>query len=115
MLYQEIASQKIKYFKKIAYLEKLIEQVKGEKAQLHVIIETQKQNFSYQQTQMENKHQAEMRELREKHARGDAPLFQEKLNSYKQDFTKANLLIAEERYLDLKNRPYEQLSLKEYI
>ena len=27
MLYQEIASQKIKYFKKIAYLEKLIEQV----------------------------------------------------------------------------------------
>ena len=42
MLYQEIASQKIKYFKKIAHLEKLIEQVKGEKAQLHVIIETQK-------------------------------------------------------------------------
>ena len=26
---------------------KLIEQVKGEKAQLHVIIETQKQNFNY--------------------------------------------------------------------
>ena len=42
VLYQEIASQKIKYFKKIAHLEKLIEQVKGEKAQLHVIIETQK-------------------------------------------------------------------------
>ena len=47
VLYQEIASQKIKYFKKIAHLEKLIEQVKGEKAQLHVIIETQKQNFNY--------------------------------------------------------------------
>ena len=31
-LYQEIASQKIKYFKKIAHLEKLIEQVKGEKS-----------------------------------------------------------------------------------
>lgn len=32
VLYQEIASQKIKYFKKIANLEKMIEQVKGEKA-----------------------------------------------------------------------------------
>jgi hypothetical protein len=47
-LYQEIASQKIKYFRKIANLEKLIEVVKGEKAQLSVIIETQKQNFGYQ-------------------------------------------------------------------
>lgn len=56
-----------------------------------------------------------MRDLREKHARGDAPLFQEKLNSYKQDFSKANLLIAEERYLDLKNKPYDHLSLKDFI
>lgn len=55
-LYQEIASQKIKYFKKIAHLEKLIEQVKGEKSQLAVIIETQKQNFLYQHQQQENKH-----------------------------------------------------------
>ena len=115
MLYQEIASQKIKYFQKIAYLEKLIEQVKGEKAQLTVIIETQKQNFGYQQTQMENKHQAELREIREKHARGDVPLFQEKLNSYKQEFTKANLLLPEETYIELKNRPYERLSLKEFV
>lgn len=115
MLYQEIASQKIKYFKKIAYLEKLIEQVKGEKAQLHVIIETQKQNFGYQQTQLENKHQAELRDLREKHARGDVPMFQEKLAKYKQDFTKANLLVPEETYIDLKNKPYDQVSLKEFI
>ena len=42
LLYKEIAGQKIKYFKKIAQLEKLIEQTKGEKAQLAVIIETQK-------------------------------------------------------------------------
>lgn len=40
LLYREIAAQKIKYFKKIAQLEKLIEQTKGEKAQLAVIIET---------------------------------------------------------------------------
>jgi len=32
LLYKEIACQKIKYFKKIAQLEKLIEQSKGEKA-----------------------------------------------------------------------------------
>jgi len=56
ILYQEIASQKIKYFRKIAHLEKLIEVVKGEKAQLTVIIETQKQNFGYQSAQMEQKH-----------------------------------------------------------
>lgn len=55
--YQEIASQKIKYFKKISHLEKLIEQVKGEKSQLAVIIETQKQNFLYQHQQQESKHQ----------------------------------------------------------
>ena len=32
LLYKEIAGQIIKYFKKIAQLEKLIEQSKGEKA-----------------------------------------------------------------------------------
>ena len=53
--------------------------------------------------------------MRERHARGDVPLFQEKLNSYKQDFNKANLLVAEETYIDLKNRTYEELSLKEFI
>lgn len=53
--------------------------------------------------------------MREKHARGEAPLFQEKLASYKQDFSKANLLVPEETYIDYKNRPYEHLSLKEYV
>lgn len=64
---------------------------------------------------MENKHQAELRDLREKHARGDVPLFQEKLANYKKEFSKANLLVAEETYIDLKNKPYEQTSLKEFI
>ena len=80
-----------------------------------MIIETQKQNFTYQQTQLDNKHQAELRDMREKHARGDVPLFQEKLNAYKQDFSKANLLVPEETYIDLKNKPYEHQSLKEFI
>lgn len=53
--------------------------------------------------------------MREKHARGDVPLFKEKLNSYKQEFSKANLLVAEESYIDLKNKHYEHLSLKEFI
>ena len=42
-------------------------------------------------------------------------LFQEKLNAYKQDFSKANLLVPEETYIDLKNKPYEHQSLKEFI
>ena len=53
--------------------------------------------------------------MREKHARGDVPMFQEKLAKYKQDFTKANLLVPEETYIDLKNKPYDQVSLKEFI
>ena len=53
--------------------------------------------------------------MREKHARGDVPLFREKLNSYKQEFSKANLLVAEESYIDLKNKHYDHLSLKEFI
>ncbi len=64
---------------------------------------------------MENKHQADLRDLREKHARGDVPLFQEKLNAYKQEFTKANLLLSEETYIEMKSWPYEQLSLKEFV
>jgi len=115
MLYQEIASQKIKYFKKISHLEKLIEQVKGEKAQLCVIIETQKQNFNYQATQLESKHQLQMREIREKHAKGEVPLFKEKLDAYKKEFTKHNLVIPEESYIELKSKPDHLQSLKEFI
>lgn len=40
-----------------------------------MIIETQKQNFGYQQTQAENKHKKELQDMREKHARGEVPLF----------------------------------------
>ena len=42
-------------------------------------------------------------------------MFQEKLAKYKQDFNKANLLVPEETYIDLKNKPYDQVSLKEFI
>ena len=115
MLYKEIAAQKIKYFKKIAQLEKLIEQTKGEKSQLAVIIETQKQNFHFQQTQLEAKHQQQMKDLRDLHAKGDVPLFKEKLESYKQEFSKHNLVIPEETYVEIKAKPEAIQSFKEFV
>ena len=115
MLYKEIAAQKIKYFKKIAQLEKLIEQTKGEKSQLAVIIETQKQNFHFQQTQLEAKHQQQMKDLRDLHAKGDVPLFKEKLESYKQEFSKHNLVIPEENYVEIKAKPEAIQSFKEFV
>ena len=113
--YQEIANQKIKYFKKIAQLERLIEQSKSEKAQLAVIIETQKQNFHFQQTQLEQKHQSQLRELRDKHAKGEVPMFKEKLDAYKSEFSKHQLVVAEETYVELKARPEQHQSLKEFV
>lgn len=89
--------------------------MKGEKAQLNVIIETQKQNFNYQTSQLEQKHQGQLRDLREKHARGEVPMFKEKLDSYKQEFTKQNLVVAEETYIELKSKQEHTLSLKEFI
>lgn len=112
-LYQEIANQKIKYFKKIANLEKLIEQTRSEKAQLSVIIETQKQNHSYQLQQQEIKHLSTLKEVRDKYAKGEVPLFQEKLESYKSEFSKQSLVISEEAYIATKANP--NCSLKEFI
>ena len=114
-MYQEIAAQKIKYFKKIAHLEKLMEQVKGEKSQLAVIIETQKQNFLYQHQQQEIKHQNQLKDLKDRQAKGEVPLFKEKLDSYKREFTKHNLVVSEETYVELKSTPEQSLSLKEFI
>ena len=56
-----------------------------------------------------------MRDLREKHARGEVPMFKEKLDSYKKEFTKQNLVVAEETYIELKAKQEHTLSLKEFI
>lgn len=53
--------------------------------------------------------------MREKHAKGEVPLFKEKLDSYKREFTKHNLVVAEETYIELKSTPEQSLSLKEFI
>ena len=56
-----------------------------------------------------------MRDLREKHARGEVPMFKEKLDAYKKEFTKQNLVVAEETYVELKSKQEHNLSLKEFV
>lgn len=47
--------------------------------------------------------------------KGDIPHFKEKLESYKREFTKHNLVLSEEAYVELKATPEGNLSLKEFI
>jgi uncharacterized membrane protein len=56
-----------------------------------------------------------MRDLRDKQAKGEIPLFQEKLNSYKSEFSKHSLVIADETYVELKAKPDQHQSLKEFV
>ena len=42
-------------------------------------------------------------------------MFKEKLDSYKQEFTKQNLVVAEETYIELKSKQEHTLSLKEFM
>ena len=42
-------------------------------------------------------------------------MFKEKLDNYKKEFTKHNLVVAEETYVELKNKQEHTLSLKEFI
>jgi uncharacterized membrane protein YesL len=63
--------------------------------------------------QQELKHQAALRDLRDKHAKGDVPMFKEKLEAYKQEFTKQTLVVSEEIYITLKSNL--NCSLKEFI
>jgi hypothetical protein len=46
-----------------------------------------------------------LKELRDKNAKGEVPLFKEKLDAYKTEFSKNNLVIAEETYVELKSKP----------
>jgi uncharacterized membrane protein YesL len=55
-----------------------------------------------------------MKELREKNAKGEVPLFKEKLEAYKQEFSKQSLIISEEQYIALKALGPNG-SLKEFI
>jgi len=54
-----------------------------------------------------------MRDLCDKHAKGDVPMFREKLEAYKQEFTKQSLVVSEEVYIALKSNL--NCSLKEFI
>ena len=52
----EMAAQKSKYARKLASMEKTLEQMRSEKNQLNNVLETQRQNFklAIQQTEMKN-------------------------------------------------------------
>jgi len=43
------------------------------------------------------------------------PNFKEKLDSYKKELNSQNILISEETYIELKSKPEEHRSLKEFI
>lgn len=43
------------------------------------------------------------------------PNFKEKLELYKKEFSTSSVLVSEETYVELKARPEEQRSLKEFI
>lgn len=47
--------------------------------------------------------------------KNEVPLFKEKLDSYKKEFAKHQLILAEESYIELKSKPEVHLSLKEFI
>jgi len=53
--------------------------------------------------------------MKDRQAKGDVPLFKEKLDAYKREFTKHNLVVSEEAYVELKATPEQSLSLKEFI
>lgn len=80
-----------------------------------MIIETQKQNFLFQQTQQEARHQQALKDLRELHAKGEVPHFKEKMDAYKQEFSKHNLVVAEETYVELKAKAETIQSFKEFV
>ena len=42
-------------------------------------------------------------------------MFKEKLDNYKKEFTKHNLVVAEETYIELRSKQDHDLSLKEFI
>ena len=53
--------------------------------------------------------------MKDRQAKGEVPLFKEKLDAYKREFTKHNLVVSEEDYVELKATPEQSLSLKEFI
>lgn len=46
-----------------------------------------------------------MKDLRDKNSKGEVPMFKEKLDSYKTEFSKHQLVVAEETYCELKAKP----------
>lgn len=53
--------------------------------------------------------------MKDRQIKGEVPLFKEKLDAYKREFTKHNLVVSEETYVELKATPEQSLSLKEFI
>ena len=56
-----------------------------------------------------------MRDLKDAHAKNEIPLFKEKIQSYKNDLKQQHLILSEEAYIELKNKPEHHLSLKEFV
>lgn len=111
-LLSEMAQQKSKFSKRMKDNEKLIEQLRSEKAQLAQVLETQRQNFKFALHQQELKSAQLLKELKSGDNLG-SHAFQEKLELYKQELGAHQLLISEEQYVELKHK--QNQSLKEFI
>lgn len=117
MLHAEIATQKSKYLKRMTNLERMLDQLKQEKRELQTVIETQKQSHKLEIMGKDQRYQEQFRELKDQQYKlqGQVPQFKEKLELYKKEFTQGNLLVGGETYVELKAKPEEQRSLKEFI
>ncbi len=117
LLQVENASLKSKFYRKITELEKMIEQQKGEKKQLQGVIQVQKQNYEFQLKEQEHNKQEVVRELRnqQKQLEAEAPQFKHKLEEMKLQLSGNSFDISEEAYVDIKGKPEERRSFKEWI
>lgn len=59
-------------------------------------------------------HLQDMKEQQTK-LQGQVPQFKEKMEQYKREISKENLIVSEETYIEIKSKNEEQRSLKEYI
>lgn len=111
----QTANLKAEYYKRVGDLERAIERLRREKKEAEASNLNQRKEYEIRLLQQKEVAKEEVLRAREEGGQlgQDAPLLRDKISTYKSGLK--NLLVSEDKYLELRSIPEPKRNIKEYV
>lgn len=111
----QLANQKATFYKKAGELERAIDRLRREKKQMETVNVSQRKDYELKMLQQKQITKEELGRIQQDQQElgSNGPALKERLNAYKNELKQ--LLVSEDKYLELRSVAENRRNLKEYV